>query len=636
MREKTKFRLTRTLRIAILAVLLGIVTMILVYLVTHLGEKSSPPRQSADIGPLKIDQKEKIEHFEFKGGKGNIELRANRFYVGEDKLNHLEGSVEVVDFGQKGGQKTMIFADQVAYDQEGNHFVLTGKVKIQDKDLTLVSDFFDYDKKTEVFRSDKGVGIASLRLNGFSRNLLYTRADQTLTLEDGVRLEVKPKPEQKITRPFFLRGQKLVYSRKGHQGEGEGLIEFHSGESGGSCQNLNFALSTDENFLTELRLKGKVRLELISEAQPQGTLSSGSSVLLRSRRREVEAEKVDLRMFKKSSKVRSLETRGDSRLILHSESGAWSELLSQSSEFSFDEEGELRGFRGGRQVAMVDKDKEGQELRRASGDEMSFGAKRLELRVKGGPQAPAGFTSPESDLQASEIVLFLKNDDISASGEVKAVLKPKGADKRPPGFFSGDQALFVTTRNLRHLGTPERFIFSGDIRVWQEKNMIVAQELTLFKESGEIRSAGAVRTTFPHKAKTDEPEEKVEISGNIMNYKPKNRVLSFSDSCVLLIKNYSISARTMSVLLREEDGKMKAIEASDNVVIQQESKEGRGKQAIYNVANETIVLTGSPQLLDKSKGETRGDKLTFYLSDGKIRVENLERERSETLIKREK
>jgi len=223
----------------------------------------------------------------------------------------------------------------------------------------------------------------------------------------------------------------------------------------------------------------------------------------------------------------------------------------------------------------------------------------------------------------------------SASGNARAILRPRAVEDRSPGLFAKELPLFVTARSLRYLGGQKRFIFSGDIRVWQEKNMIYARGMTLFEETGEIRSAGAVRTSFPHKPKEGEREEKIDISANRMNYAPENQRLVYKGSCSLKVKDYVMSSKTMVVLLKKEDGKMKTVDALRDVVIAQESKEGRGREAQYNPDEGTIILTGTPQLSDETRGMIKGDKLTFHLSDGRILVENKGKERSETVIKRE-
>ena len=56
-------------------------------------------------------------------------------------------------------------------------------------------------------------------------------------------------------------------------------------------------------------------------------------------------------------------------------------------------------------------------------------------------------------------------------------------------------------------------------------------------------------------------------------------------------------------------------------------------QHSLDVENETIVLLGNPVLIDKNKGKVEGDKLTFFIADDRITVENQGQERSITVIK---
>ena len=104
------------------------------------------PRRAGAGGPPPgedIDRKEGVEHVLFKGDKGKIKVKADEFYLGEDKLNHLEGNVEVVDYGNTGGQEIIMLADQVDYDQDLNNFQATGRARIKDKDALIESPSFD-------------------------------------------------------------------------------------------------------------------------------------------------------------------------------------------------------------------------------------------------------------------------------------------------------------------------------------------------------------------------------------------------------------------------------------------------------------------------------------------------------------
>jgi lipopolysaccharide export system protein LptA len=94
-----------------------------------------------------------------------------------------------------------------------------------------------------------------------------------------------------------------------------------------------------------------------------------------------------------------------------------------------------------------------------------------------------------------------------------------------------------------------------------------------------------------------------------------------------------LTSADLAISLKEEGNAMDRILAKGKVVIIQETKEGRGEEANYDLMADTVVLTGRPVLVEKDKGTTEGDKLTFYLGDGRIFIENKERGRSAAVIK---
>jgi lipopolysaccharide export system protein LptA len=73
--------------------------------------------------------------------------------------------------------------------------------------------------------------------------------------------------------------------------------------------------------------------------------------------------------------------------------------------------------------------------------------------------------------------------------------------------------------------------------------------------------------------------------------------------------------------------------AGGSVVVSHGLYEGRGGEAVYDPGAETVVLTGNPVLVEKGKGSSRGDKLTFRLGDDKILIENKGQGRSITVVK---
>jgi lipopolysaccharide export system protein LptA len=187
---------------------------------------------------------------------------------------------------------------------------------------------------------------------------------------------------------------------------------------------------------------------------------------------------------------------------------------------------------------------------------------------------------------------------------------------------------------MSYAGESHRLILSGDMRMWQGKQTVSGQELTLHRDTGEIRGTGGVRGVFPQAAKKEtEKEERLEVGGETLGFSPKERLLTYEKACWLTTRNVKLKSDRIDVRLADDKGTIRTIEARGGVTIVSGQREGRGSTAFYDLAKDTIELTGSPTLADKEKGVIEGDKLTFYLGDGRIHVENRERQRSVTVVK---
>jgi len=280
---------------------------------------------------------------------------------------------------------------------------------------------------------------------------------------------------------------------------------------------------------------------------------------------------------------------------------------------------------------MVTQEESSEEQQIVTGDEMLLEGKANILQVKGKDKFRVKVKSSLSEIFAKEIDVSLDDNKLEAKGGIKVVLKAQDREDSV-GFFSKGQPVFITAKEMRFLEEEKRFFFMGNTKIWQEDDVLSAGEIMLNAETRKILCIQGVKATVPYKPK-DKEEERVEISSNIMVFKPEENLVSYRENASLTVKDIKLRARSISVYLKEEKGEMKKIVAKGNVIIEQNLREGRGEEASYDVDEEIIVLSGNPVLIEKEKGITRGDKLTFYMADGRIAVENKDRERSKTVIK---
>ncbi|MBC8359204.1 MAG: LPS export ABC transporter periplasmic protein LptC [Candidatus Aminicenantes bacterium] len=625
--------LARVLRAGI-AILFVIVLAIIVrhFAVRSISEFKIPSK-TEKIDPNKIEKKEKVVHFEIKGDKKTVQVEADKHYMGEDGNYYAEGNVKMVFFKKREDKDVSLYGNKVVYDKDRTHVESYGKAKATFEDLVIESSLLRYDKKSEILSTDSGVYISSQRLRGPARKMVYMMEKKELRLEGNIRLQINPKID--TSSPFEVCGERLDYNEKKKRGKVEGEVQFFQEESQASADFLEFELFPDGENIKTMILKGRVKALLVKEEEENVASQEQLSFFDKSVKREIEAEELIIRDFPNLSKVRLIESKGSCSFKFISSTGSFTQILAETTKFKFDNNGELEEFYALENARMLDQGENPGEQRLIEGNTLKMKGQSDILWVKGKGDIEARVAYQESDIFAKEIAIVINNKNLEVKGGVRVVLKSKEEEK-PIGIFSKDYPVFIKAREMRYFDEEKRFNFNGNIKAWQEKKELSAQEIALFKETGGLLCTGRVRTILPHKPKEEKEEDRLEISSERMTFIPEENLVSYEGKSTLKVRDINLQANSLYVYLKEEGGDIHRMIARGKVVIVQELGEGRGEEAIYNPADESIVLLGNPILVDKNKGVTRGHKLTFYLADGKILVENKDRERSVTVIKREK
>jgi len=623
MRENVRHFLAKTAKWAAAVSLLVIIGIIALHFLLRRpvpAESRVEPAPAVQPPGEDIDRKEGVEHVLFKGDKGKIKVKADEFYLGEDKLNHLKGNVEVVDYGNTGGQEIFMLADQVDYDQDLKNFHATGRARIKDKEVLIESPSFIYDKKEEVLRTDQGVVFSSNKLKASSRTLTYRRRAQTLEFEGDLAIEVRPKIEN--GPPLSLFGEKFLYMRKTKIGRVDGNIRMFRGKSRGNADALIFRLTPDEQEVNYLALQGSAKATLFKETAKDAA-SPGQ---------QVEADEIRLVSFPDESKLSRVSATGACSLTLPVSSGAADRVRGQFVGLMFDRDGDLTDYSASGEARVDLADRTGGDERRIWGDKITYHKRGDILKTQGTDKIPARMDSARTEVEAGWITVNQESGNMQSSGGIKLVLKP-GQDDKAVGFFLKEKPIFITCKDLAYTKGNKKFLFKEDVRIWQDKTVVLAKEFEIMEQTERVVGRGGVKASFTHKPKDKPVEEPLAIGAEEMSYVPKGKTIKFAGGSFLNTNTMMLTSTDLSVRLKEEGNEMARILAKGQVLIIQETKEGRGEEANYDLSADTVVLTGSSVLIDKEKGVIEGDKLTFYLGDGKILIENKERSRSAMVIK---
>ena len=623
----------KVMRIMVVVLFVIVLAVIVRYFLVRSQEETRVPVKTDEIVQKKVEKREKPEHFEFKGEEKSLHVKADKQFVAEDDNYHAEGSVEIIFFKEREGQDVLLSGGKVIYDKDMTRFRSSDQAKARFKDLLVESVLLDYDNEKENFWTEEGVRFSSRRLTGSAQKMYYQMKQEKLKLQGDVRLQIEPKTETSFT--LKVTGRMLDYNERSKQGKIEGDVKLCYGESHATAEIMRFELYPDGEQIKNLILEKNAWASLIVKEEENRPSPDQSPLFVQSVKREIEGEEIRMRFFQENSELQEVEARRDSSFKFISSTGDFTQILADSAKFIFDSKGELEEFQALKNAKIVKQAENPDEARLIEGD--SFNKKRNSdvLHVKGKGPYDAKVSSLGSNVFAEEMTIFLDSSNLEVKRGVKVILKSKTGENRPVGIFSKEQPVLIQAKEMRFFAEQKRFLFNRNIKIWQQKKVLGAEEIELFEETGQILCTGRVESTLPHTTKEGK-EEKIKISSQKMIYFPEENLVAYQEKGFLAVKNATLRARFISVYLGEENKGIHKIVAREKVIILQSMGEGRGEEAIYNPEEESLELLGNPVFIDKDKGTTEGDKLTFYMADGRILVENKDRERSVTVIKRER
>ncbi len=587
----------------------------------------SPENAQRDI----LEQKEQIEFFEARGQRGNLRIRADKHYMGEDDQYHLEGNVEIVFFEKSEGEDIFLYGNEVVYDKDGTRFQFVDRSRVQFKDLSLDASFLEYDAEKQIFASNYPIHFTSEKLSGFGKSVTYFLKGRTLKINEEIYVELVSDLSPSI--PIVLEGDKFSFMKRAKKGKLEGHVRITQGSSWITSECVDFKLTANEENIRTMLFTGNVRASL--EGNEAGTSSEAEkeALYLYSDKREIQAEEVLVQAFLDLPKIRQVSADGGCAFKFMDASEKLTQIKGKSIIFRLNREGELVQFFANTDAEITERDEGGEIQRKAQGDTITLKDGNNSLAIRGKGARLASVSTLDSDIKAEVVVISRKNNNMDASGNVQVIFSPQEEGKQAVGFFSEDKPVFITTQNMRYFDEQKRFNFSGGNRVWQDKHILLADMLSILKDTGRVTAEGNVSSTFPYVPKDKEGEERVIITAEKMSYDPDRDIGHYQGNNTLEVENVLLKAQSVFIHLEKEDGEIKRITAIDDVVITQEQYQGQGQRAVFDIRKETIVLTGNPVLIAEDQGRTAGTKLTFFIADGKIVVENKGRERSVTVIK---
>jgi lipopolysaccharide export system protein LptA len=252
-------------------------------------------------------------------------------------------------------------------------------------------------------------------------------------------------------------------------------------------------------------------------------------------------------------------------------------------------------------------------------------------------------------IDGPSIKLNMETHDLDATGNVSTRMLPSktgSSGGHSPALFEAGQEIDGTAPTLHYVSATRRAKYTGAAGVaalvWQDRNVVKADEVEFEQDSGNLSASGHVKTTFlldkapaaGTAATRPQASQLVEnsASAKTMVYGDADRHATYTGDAdspaTAQGPDGTIYATRIDLYLAKEQRSLDRMTAKTSVYAQFEGqREAKGDGLTYDAATEKYVLTGvgSPASLKAREGDAkdttnctlfRGAALTFMRSGG--------------------
>jgi lipopolysaccharide export system protein LptA len=210
--------------------------------------------------------------------------------------------------------------------------------------------------------------------------------------------------------------------------------------------------------------------------------------------------------------------------------------------------------------------------------------------------------------------------------------------KPQPGgaLLGGSSPVHVTARRVRVDRDSAVALYTGDVRLWQDANLVEAPSIRFERDQRTlIADSSSEHKVSSMLAETDRHgnASPVRVTSSRLIYRDGERQAHFEGGVTVQSSDLTISSDKMDVFLVARGGntrvpvgdgpaQLERIVASGSVRITQSSRRAAGERLIYTAADQKFVLSGGlPSIFDAEHGKITGVSLTYFRGDDRVVVE---------------
>ncbi|HVR42516.1 MAG TPA: LptA/OstA family protein [Thermoanaerobaculia bacterium] len=234
--------------------------------------------------------------------------------------------------------------------------------------------------------------------------------------------------------------------------------------------------------------------------------------------------------------------------------------------------------------------------------------------------------SIESDghrLTGQKIELSQRAGLLRAEGFVKArFIDRKGGStlERSGVFPSSRSPVYVNSDSVVLQQQAESAHFRGNVRAWQDENILLSKELKIEQGGKTLVAEGEVRAVL-YNAREESSSSPVKASAETLTARRDERTANLRGGVRIEDQGRVLTSESATFFF-DAAQRLERVEAAGGVEVAERaaSRSGKGERLVYHVSRRMIHLEGSPATVTDPQGSVEGSEIVFDLARDRVEV----------------
>jgi LPS export ABC transporter protein LptC len=225
---------------------------------------------------------------------------------------------------------------------------------------------------------------------------------------------------------------------------------------------------------------------------------------------------------------------------------------------------------------------------------------------------------------ARSMTMDEQSNKLTGEGNVLTIYQDRKSTTAP--FSDSKSPVFISANRLVAHSREHTAVYSGGARMWQDDDVVKADEIHLDQATKTMIASRHVMSTFLTEESGKGKKDFVSVTADSLKYEDSSQRAHYENNVVMKGDMGTLRAPTLDIFLIQKpqphESRVDRAIAQGGVLIEQPQRKANSERAEFFPRENRVLLSGNhPTIVDAVKGASTGRELTFFTRDDRILID---------------